>query len=95
VLSHTLAALHVAFTWLLFHVKNVDPRVGVLAAMRQVLAALLGQLRLFQAMLCTYVVGRGARGGGLAPLALGDVVGRGARGGGLAPLAPTATLVYT
>ena len=68
-LSHTLAALRVVFTWLLFHVKNVDPRMGVLAAMRQVLAALLGQLRFVQAMLCTYVVGRGARGGGLAPLA--------------------------
>ena len=53
-----------------FYVKNIDPRVGVLAAMRQVLAALLGQLRFMWTMLCAYVVGRGARGGGLAPLAL-------------------------
>ena len=50
-----------------FYVKNIDPRVGVLAAMRQVLAALLGQLRFVWTMLCAYVVGRGARGGGSGP----------------------------
>ena len=50
-----------------FYVKNIDPRVGVLAAMRQVLAALLGQLRFVWTMLCAYAVGRGARGGGSGP----------------------------